>query len=190
MRLERVVLAVALLVNLSFPSGAVACSCLWNGPFSKVALHKEVIILGEVLSYYKNSMDVQVIEVIKGTEIRNTIRIWGDNGALCRPYVSLFPIGTTWLFAVSALPTKTVGEQLKSGSDEGFISSPANKEYAISVCGDFWLKVRHEEAVGRITVDHQSKLMERVPLKEIIAWLRSNGTAFKLSTTPVAMPNQ
>jgi hypothetical protein len=104
--------------------------------------------------------------------------------------VSLFPIGTTWLFAISALPTKTVGEQLRFSSEEGFISSSGNKEYAISVCGEFWLKVRHEEAVGRITVDHQSKFMERVPLKEIIAWLRSNGTAFRLSTTLVPVHNQ
>ncbi len=181
---------MALLVTLALPNGAAACSCLWGGPFSKVALHKEVIILGEVVSYYKNSMDVQVIEVIKGTEDRKTIRMWGDNGALCRPYVTHFPIGTTWLLAISALPTKTVGEQLKSGSEEGFISSPGNKEYAISVCGDFWLKVRREEAVGRITVDHQSKLMERVPLKEIIAWLRSSGTAFNLSATPVQVSEQ
>jgi len=190
MRLERVVLAVALLVNLSFPSGAVACSCTWGGPFSKVALHKAVIILGEVLSYHKNSMDVQVIEVIKGTEDRKTIRIWGDNGALCRPYVTHFPIGTTWLLAISALPTKTVDEQLTSGSEEGFFSSSGNKEYAISVCGEFWLKVTHEEAVGRTTVDHHSKLMERVPLKEMIAWLRSNGMAFNLSATPVPVSEQ
>jgi hypothetical protein len=189
-QLERAVLAVAFLVNLSFPSGAVACSCVWGGPFSKVALHKAVIILGEVLSYHKNSMDVQIIEVIRGTEDRKTIRIWGDNGALCRPYVTHFPIGTTWLLAISALPTKTVSEQLKSGSEEGFISSPANKEYAISVCGELWLKVSHEEAVGRITVDHHSKLMERVPLKEIIAWHRSNGTAFNLSATPVPVSEQ
>jgi hypothetical protein len=169
MRLERAVLAVAFLVNLSFPSGAVACSCVWGGPFSKVALHKAVIIFGQVLSYHKNSMDVRVIEVIKGTEDRKTIRIWGDNGALCRPYVTHFPIDTTWLLAISALPTKADVEQLKSGSKEGFISSSGNKEYAISVCGEFWLKVSHEEAVGRITVDHHSKLMERVPLKEMIA---------------------
>lgn len=190
MRLERAVLAVVFLMTLSFPSGAVACSCTWGGPFSKVALHKAVIILGQVLSYHKNSMDVRVIEVIKGTEDRTTIRIWGDNGALCRPYVTHFPIGTTWLLAISALPTKTVDEQLKSGSEGGFISSSGNKEYAISVCGEFWLKISHEEVVGRITVDHHSKLMERVPLKEIIAWLRSSGTAFRLSTTPVAVPNQ
>jgi len=189
-RFGRAVLGMALLVNLTLPSGAVACRCLWGGPFSKVALHKEVIILGELLSYYKNSMDVQVIEVIKGTEDRKTIRIWGDNGALCRPYVSGFPTGTTWLFAVSALPTKTVGEQLRFSSEEGFISSSDNKEYAISICGEFWLKVRHEEAIGRITVDHHSKLMERVPLKEIIAWLRSNGTAFNLSATPVQVSEQ
>lgn len=184
MRSAGMVLGVALLVSLIPPSGAVACSCLWNGPFSKVALHKEVIILGDVVSYYKNSMEVEIVEVIKGIERRNRIRIWGDNGALCRPYVGLFPIGTTWLFAVSALQTKTVGEQLKAGSEEGFISSPGNQEYAISVCGDFWLKVRHEEAVGRITVDHDSKLIERVPLKDMITWLRSNGMAFKLSTIP------
>ena len=183
-------LGAALLVTPALPNGAAACSCLWGGPFSKVALHKEVIVLGEVVSYYKNSMDVQVIEVIKGKEKRGTIRIWGDNGALCRPYVSLFPIGTTWLLALSALPTKTVGEQLKLGSEEGFISSPDNKEYDISVCGEFWLKVRREEAVGRITVNHDSKLVERVPLKDIVAWLRSNGTAFRLSTIPVAVPNQ
>ena len=190
MQLERAVLAVALLVNLTLPGGAVACSCVWGGPFSKVALHKAVVILGEVLSYHKNSMEVQVIEVIKGTEDRKTIRIWGDNGALCRPYVTHFPIGTMWLFAISALPTKTVSEQLKSGSEEGFISSSGNKEYAISVCGEFWLKVRHEEAVGRITIDDQSNLMERVPLKEIIAWLRSNGTALRLSTTLVPVHSQ
>jgi len=190
MRLERAVLAAAFLVNLSFPGGVVACSCTWGGPFSKVALPKAVIILGEVLSYHKNSMDVQVIEVIKGTEDRTTIKIWGDNGALCRPYVTHFPIGTTWLLAISALPTKTVGEQLRFSSEEGFISSSDNKEYAISVCGEFWLKVRHEEAIGRITVDHHSKLMERVPLKEIIAWLRSNGTAFNLSATPVQVSEQ
>ena len=181
---------MALLVNLTLPNGAAACSCLWGGPFSKVALGKEAIILGEIVSYYKNSMEVQVIDVIKGAEDRNTIRIWGDNGALCRPYVSGFPIGTTWVLALSPLPVKTIGEQLKLGSEEGFISSPGNKEYAISVCGDFWLKVRHEEAVGRITVDHHSKLMERVPLKEIIAWLRSGGTAFGLSTSPVPASEQ
>jgi hypothetical protein len=104
--------------------------------------------------------------------------------------VTHFPIGTTWLLAISALPTKTVGEQLKSGSEEGFISSSGNKEYTISVCGEFWLKVSHEEAVGRITVDHHSKLMERAPLKDIITWLRSNGTAFNLSATPVPVSEQ
>jgi hypothetical protein len=180
-----VVLAVASLITLALPNGAAACSCVWGGPFSKVALHKEVIVLGEVSSYYKNSMDVQVIEVIKGKEKRGTIRIWGDNGALCRPYVSLFPIGTTWLLALSALPAKTVGEQLRLGSEEGFISSPDNKEYALSVCGEFWLKVRRQEAVGRITVDHDSRMMERVPLNDIVAWLRSGGTTLTLSPTPI-----
>jgi len=68
---------------------------------------------------------------------------------------------------------------------EGFSSRPGNREYAISVCGDFWLEVRGERAVGRITVDHDSNVLEWVPLSEMLAWLRSNGKAFTLSPTPL-----
>lgn len=183
MRGGRIVLGAVLLANLSLPSLASACSCTWGGPFSRVALGKELIVLGEVLDHYKNSMEVKVIEVIKGTEERRTFRIWGDNGALCRPYVSSFPIGTRWLLAIFALPEKT-GEQ-PAAYREGFSSRPGKREYAISVCGDFWLEVRGERAVGRVTVDHHSNVLEWVRLSDILAWLRSSGKAFKLSPTPI-----
>ena len=183
MRVGRTVSVVVLLANLSLPGLAFACSCTWGGPFSRVALGKELSVLGEVLDHYKNSMDVKVIEVIKGKEERRTIRIWGDNGALCRPYVSGFPIGTRWLLAVFPLPEKT-GEQ-PAAYREGFSSRPGNREYAISVCGDFWLEVRGERAVGRITVDHNSNVLEWVPLSEMLAWLRLSGKAFTLSPTPL-----
>ena len=135
MRLVRTVPLVVLLVTLSLPSLAIGCSCAWGGPFSKVALGKELIVLGEVRSHHKNSMEVEVLEVLKGNEERKRIRIWGDTGALCRPYVSAFPVGTTWLLAVFPLRAGTIDEQPPS-SREGFTSPPGGREYAISVCGD------------------------------------------------------
>ncbi|HET7854679.1 MAG TPA: hypothetical protein VFM04_09515 [Candidatus Methylomirabilis sp.] len=165
---------LVLLAILGLPKSAFACSCMWAGPFSKVAPGKELIVLGEVMDHYKNSMDVKVIEVLKGTEERKSIRIWGDNGALCRPYVSHFPVGTTWLLAVFPMPEKTLG----------------GREYAISVCGEFWLEVRGDRAVGRITVKDYSNFLEWVPLNDMLAWLRASGQAPQLSPTVVSPPSR
>ena len=181
MGLRSIVAVAVLLASLSLPQWALACSCLWAGPFSRVAPGKDLIVLGEVLSYYKNSMEMRVIEVIKGTEERKRIRVWGDNGALCRPYVNHFPIGTKWLLALQ----KTIGEHRPSFW-ERFFSAPAESEYAISICGDFWIEVRAERAVGRITVEHHSNDLEWVPLNEMLTWLRSNGKALTLSPTPLS----
>lgn len=183
LRFLKTVPVLVLLAILGLPKSALACSCMWAGPFSKVALGKELIVLGEVLSHYKNSMEVQIIEVVKGTEERKTIRIWGDNGALCRPYVAHFPIGTRWLLAVFPLPEKT-GETRPPW--QGFASPPGRREYAISVCGDFWLEVRDRRAVGRVTVEHHSNFLEWVPLSEMLTWLRSGGTSSTLSPTPLS----
>lgn len=184
MRFVKSVPIVVLLVIFTLPTLAIGCSCMWGGPLTKVALGKELIVLGEVRSHHKNSMEVKVIEVLKGNEERKAIRIWGDTGALCRPYVSAFPIGTTWLLAVFPLPGKTVDEHSPS-SREGFMSPPDRREYAISVCGDFWLKVQGERAVGRVTLDRYSESFEWVPLEDMLAWLRSGGKAVRLSPTPL-----
>ena len=65
-RLVRTVALLVLLAILGLPKPAFACSCMWAGPFSKVAPGKELIVLGEVMDHYKNSMDVRVIEVPQG----------------------------------------------------------------------------------------------------------------------------
>jgi hypothetical protein len=76
-------------------------------------------------------MEVEVREVFKGAAQPVKIRIWGDTGALCRPYVTQFPIGTEWVFAVSK------ENPSKSASD-----------YAISVCGDFWIRTEKDSVTG------------------------------------------
>ncbi|MGH7353197.1 MAG: hypothetical protein ACRELS_01285, partial [Candidatus Rokuibacteriota bacterium] len=52
------VVATVLLALLDAPGPALACSCVWGGPFTRVALGTNVIVLGEVRSYDRHSMEV------------------------------------------------------------------------------------------------------------------------------------
>ncbi|MGH7419244.1 MAG: hypothetical protein ACREKB_15825 [Candidatus Rokuibacteriota bacterium] len=160
---------LALLVTLLAPGVALACSCMWSGPFTKVALGTDLVVLAEVRSYYRHGMDVAIIEVLRGGDDRREIRVWGDSGALCRPYVSAFPRGTRWIFAL-----KRLGE-------------PTARDYAISVCGEYWLEVRGGQAVGRIAVVEHGRMTESAPLPDMLAWIRSGG-ATPLAPVPIAGP--
>jgi len=102
-------------------------------------------------------MDVVIIEVLKGGDDRREIRVWGDSGALCRPYVTAFPRGSRWIFAL-----KRLGE-------------PTARDYAISVCGEYWLEIRGDQAVGRMTVAEHGGTKESAPLVDMLAWIRSGG---------------
>jgi len=157
---------LALLALLAAPGAALACSCTWGGPFTKVALGTDLIVLAEVRSYYRHSMDVTIVEVLKGTETRRVIRVWGDDGALCRSYVSAFPRGTRWIFALKRL------------------REPAAQDYVISICGDFWLEVRGDVAVGRIIEPQHGRSLETVPLTDMLAWIHSGGAGRITPTGP------
>jgi hypothetical protein len=146
---------LALLVTLLAPGVALACSCMWSGPFTKVAPGTDLVVLAEVRSYYRHGMDVGVIDVLKGGEDRSVIRVWGDTDALCRPYVTAFPRGTRWIFALKR--------------------EPGTRDYIISVCGEYWLEVRGDQAVGRIKVAEHGGIKESAPLADVLAWIRSGG---------------
>jgi hypothetical protein len=160
-RLHLVIFAM-LAAALAAPGVALACRCVWAGPFTKVALATELVVLADVRSYERHGMDVAVIEVLKGKEDRRTIRVWGDDGALCRPYVATFPRGTRWIFSLQR--------------------EPVSGDYAISGCGAFWLAVKGDQAVGRVIATGRGASTESVQLASMLAWIRSGGA------TPLASP--
>lgn len=157
--MKRLGLLVTLVAVLATPGAALACRCLWAGPFTKVALGTDLVVLAKVRSYDRNSMEVAVIEILKGEEVRRVLRIWGDNGALCRPYVTLFPRGTRWIFALERE------------------REPGSRDYTISGCGAFWLQIRGNQAMGSITATARDTSSESVALPQMLAWIRSGGTA-------------
>lgn len=104
--------ALTLLAALLGPGAALACTCMWVGPFTKVALGSQLVVLAEVRSHERRRME----------------------------------------------------------------RTPEH-DYGLSVCGEFWLEVRGDQAVGRITTPRFSEGLQSAALAEVLAWIRSGGTA-------------
>ena len=166
--------AVAALLLLAPIQSAQACSCAWAGPFASVAHSADLVVRGKVLSYKKNSMKVTVLEVLRGRESRRTIRIWGDNGAQCSPYVSSFPIGTEWVFAV---------RRTTSEAERGYFKRENTPEewkkwgdFRISICGEFWLQVTGSKAVGIVRGTDLAGPKEEISLRDLRQLLTSKSS--------------
>ena len=141
-------------------AAAQACTCSWAGPFLTVAPRAEAVVRARVLRYHGVSrgvdlaMDVEILETMRGRVRARTLRIWGDNGAQCRPYVKGFAAGTEWLFAIDRLST-------------------APGDYYISGCGEFWAKVEDDEVAGHLAQPSVTGQPERMSLDEVRTRLRT-----------------
>ena len=117
-----------------FPTDADACSCSNTRTFMEVAPYQGLVVAGKVVRHgggtrVKLWMDVRIERVLLGKHTAKTVRVWGDNGVMCRPYVSGFPVNTRWVLAL--------GER--------------GKQTMISVCGEFWLPLKGKLAISKRT---------------------------------------
>ena len=101
----------------SIKSFACSCECEGDCSFSQISKGSEFVALVKVIEYsdflekeindYDGkmplSMTVEVIDKYLGSEKRKRIKVWGDNGMLCRPYIANFEIGKYYLIAPSRI---------------------------------------------------------------------------------------
>ena len=142
-----IVLLLALLFSQA-PAESMKCSCTWGGSFLDVSQDAPLVALVRVKRHtsfkriYDNrkpmSMEVEVMEVLQGREDRRSIIIWGDNGDLCRPFISNYPKGSVWVIAFSP------------GSSSRGQREERNSDYSISICGEYWLEVDRGRVRGVI----------------------------------------
>ena len=114
---------------VSIKSFACSCKCDGDCSFSQISKNSEFVALVKVIEYtdfleqkiinYDGkmplSMTVEIVEKYLGSEKRKTIKIWGDNGALCRPYIANFEIGKYYLIA----PQK-INENSENGAKDDY----------------------------------------------------------------------
>ena len=121
-----------------------ACDCESQGNFYKVSPNSDLVALVKINKYltFKDiydsptpmSMEIEILEVFKGVDKRKTIKVWGDVGHLCRPYLNQFSVDSLYVIAFQK------GEK---GSEFGHLNETEN-DYSISNCGEYWLKVNSE----------------------------------------------
>jgi len=117
----------------------MACSCShhWDDSFSLTAKKSEFVALVKIISFDEYldheimgsdgkipySMTVEIIKKYKGKENRKRIIIFGDNGILCRPYLSDFILNDYYLISPNPL------------------DNSVNTEYDFFACRTEYLKV-------------------------------------------------
>lgn len=150
---------------------ALACTCSrGTASFSELASKSEVVVHVRVEAHEDLrpgpakrylSMVVSVVSVLIGDEPSKSIKIWGDPGDLCRPYVADFAVGTEWLMIPHHL--------LRSAHDPG--PEPRFSEYAISACGVYYLQVLGDKVFGPVDGGREDLY---VPVSDVVSELASD----------------
>lgn len=154
------VVCLFLALGLIWPSCANACSCAWKGPFLTASRDAPLVVMGKVIRHHPGkspTMDVLVLETLKGGILDSGMVIQMGEGMHCRPTLDVFPPGTKWVLALN-------GQGAKPGSG-----------WAISNCGEYWLRVEDDHVAGSIDGEfNQAKRMHLQKFKDRFLYPRFN----------------
>ena len=150
--MNKIVVLIYCVLNFTCFQKGYACTCDWQGAFLKMANDSEITARVKVVEHlnkietYDDSipkqMIVEVLEVLKGSEDRKLIKIWGGIGMSCRPYLSIFSIGSEWILNLEIYDRRQIEKQ--------------NIEYSINKCGETFLKVVNKKLQGILFPENES----------------------------------
>lgn len=132
-----------------YPFYADACSCAWKGPFLAVSKDAPLVIHGRIIRHHPGkspSMDVLVLETLKGAILDSGMVVQMGDGMHCRPTLEGFAPQSEWILALN-------GPRAKPG-----------KGWALSHCGEYWLQVANSEVIG--SIDGTQSQVRRMALDE------------------------
>lgn len=144
-----------------------ACSCDNKYKFSKIAPNTNLVVLVKVNKYltFKDiydektpmSMEIEVIETLKGKSENIKLKVWGDDGSFCRPYLSEFKEGEYYFLALYP------GKENYGHKDE------KSTDYFISICGEYWLKAELNKKMAKSEFKNKVKY---IPFKTIYSYFK------------------
>ena len=140
-------LILGLLLSLASQQGHAECDCLWHGSFSDVQAETDLVVSGTVVAGVGNSIDLQVIRLLRGEETAEGIRIWLKASDYCRPEAKLFPVGTQWVMALHK-----ISEIIPGGFNPNTpsISYGRPGDFSLSSCGGYWLSQKNSRVSGNL----------------------------------------
>jgi len=162
------VLAFSFCLTKSF-----ACDCDYHGSFLKMSKRTPFVALVKVTEYltYKDiynektpmSMEVEIIDIYKGKEVRKNVTVWGDIGNLCRPYLTTFKEGQYYVIAFD------------KGNYSGGHPNEKDSDYSIFNCGCYWLTVDMKIKKATGDIDSENIKVASIDLASLKSKLTKNG---------------
>lgn len=119
------------------------------------------IVLVVKLADVEYGADVKVVRCFTGgLQVDSVIRVWGDCGLLCRHYVNGPANGDTLLWAIDH--TDLMGNGPCGTSLEQM------QDWALSVCGVYWLNYENGIVSGPLTTDNVNQSMDVEEFADLI----------------------
>ncbi|MEL6942570.1 MAG: hypothetical protein AAFO82_07870 [Bacteroidota bacterium] len=144
----------------------IACSCLADDTFCTTLVRDNgyaldgfpdakpaLVVKGVKIEDYYFGMRFKILDVIRGEEERESITVWGDNGALCRQYVGGYGTSDTVILALHHTDFSgnvVIGDHPAGLEQEG--------DYHLSVCGVYSLLYENGKVIGQITKAEEQSL--------------------------------
>lgn len=158
-----------LLITLGSP--AAASSCMYRQPFLEAAQKAKLVVQARVIKYLDMpgnpgrplAMVVKIEKTFRGSTPLKTLTVYGDNGGIPRPFVTQFPVGSTWLFPLVQdwIGSETVGRK--------------QTDYALPVCSDGGLVVLGNQLFGLV----DSIFNSTYPVKKIPELLKRKAFPYR-----------
>lgn len=150
MPMKRILLTI---IGISIWTSGQTCDCDYIGNFLTASKWAEVIFLIKVREHgdyvsltgaapttvsVPTTATFEIIKTLKGNSDKKDIRVFGDNGVLCRPYIDIFKKDKYYI----------VGLYRCDGKER----SETADDFQISGCGEFWIDYNPETnmVTGRI----------------------------------------
>lgn len=153
---------VVVILSLVMSMDITACDCIWSGPFLKVSKDCPLVALVKIKNYYKSTSvfpmaaEVEILYSLKGDSTIQTAKVWGDNGMLCRPYLSVFQDDSIWVMAL-----------YESSGNWGW-GSEEKGDYFISICGEYYLDVKQDTVIGHIQNANYTAPKQKMVLSDFL----------------------
>ena len=124
-------------------TSAMSCSCFGPNTFCGVLNPPyeepqwwlpDAVVMVVPIQQYHYGLDMLVVEVFQGEVNNDTVRVWGDNGALCRLYAS-WPAGDTLILGLHHCDLS--GNSIQNPEYPPDLER--EEDYMISACGVYAL---------------------------------------------------
>lgn len=134
--IRKALLSLGIICLLSY--AVQACSCTGNNEFCSTIAHAppDIIVTGVKVNNVLHGMEFHIIDQLAGPNQPDTIKVWGDTGALCRASFGGLTNTDTVILALHYTSYM--------GNNPGFGGTPGSEQpgdFEMSICGTFGLSI-------------------------------------------------